>query len=399
MPTQGQAAPIVAARRVAREGQADGTTETNDGEPPPGVKIELVPAERVRAQIVAVLAAWGMDAAVVKTTADVMLETDLVGVDSHGISMLMSYDEQRRRGKLNLDAKPRVVRENAATALIDADAGLGHFRRVMAMSLAIDKAKGAGIGAVSVFNSHHFGAAGYYAAMAAKRGLLGLVTSSARGIMVVPTRAAVPVLGTNPIAFAAPTRRNNPFQPRHRDGDRRGQQGQGLRPQRQVDSSGWVSDERGEPIRDAALAMDYLWKRDVGGLTPLGGTPEMASHKGYGLSMMAHILGAVLSGGAFPPILAQTRAASDPDNVGHFFLAIDPGAFRLDGAFEDELDAIVDFLHASKPLDAAEPVLVAGDPEAATRAKRLHEGIPIPGALAEKLRAVCEASGVPFLLP
>jgi LDH2 family malate/lactate/ureidoglycolate dehydrogenase len=361
---------------------------------PPGVKIELVPAERVRAQIVAVLAAWGMDAAVVKTTADVMLETDLVGVDSHGISMLMSYDEQRRRGKLNLNAKPRVVRENAATALIDADAGLGHFPSVMAMNLAIDKAKGAGIGAVSVFNSHHFGAAGYYAAMAAKRGLLGLVTSSARGIMVVPTRAAVPVLGTNPIAFAAPTRRNNPFHLDIATATVAANKVKVYDLNAKPIPSGWVSDEHGEPIRDAALAMDYLWKRDVGGLTPLGGTPEMASHKGYGLSLMAHILGAVLSGGAFPPI----RAAGDPDNVGHFFLAIDPGTFRLDGAFEDELDAIVDFLHASKPLDPAEPVLVAGDPEAATRAKRLHEGIPIPAALAEKLRAVCEASGVPFLL-
>jgi LDH2 family malate/lactate/ureidoglycolate dehydrogenase len=365
----------------------------------PVVKIDLVPAERVRAQIVAVLDAWGMDADVVATTAEVMLETDLVGVDSHGVSMLMSYDEQRRRGKLNLKAKPRVVRENAATALIDADAGLGHFASVMGMNLAIDKAKAQGIGAVSVFNSHHFGAAGYYAAMAAKLGLLGLVTSSARGIMVVPTRAAVPVLGTNPIAFAAPTSRNNPFHLDIATATVAANKVKVYDLNAKPIPSGWVSDERGEPIRDAALAMDYLWKRDVGGLTPLGSTPAMASHKGYGLSMMAHILGAVLSGGAFPPILAKTRGASDPDNVGHFFLAIDPSAFRLDGAFESELDAIIDVLHASQPLDEAEPVLVAGDPEVATRSRRLQEGIPIPASLAEKIRAVCEGSGAPYLLP
>jgi LDH2 family malate/lactate/ureidoglycolate dehydrogenase len=364
----------------------------------PHVKIALVPAERVRAQIVAVLRAWGMDADAVETTADVMLDTDLVGVDSHGISMLMSYDEQRRRGKLKLAAKPRVVRDNAATALIDADAGLGHFPSVMAMTLAIDKAKAAGVGTVAVFNSHHFGAAGYYAAMAAKRGLLGLVTSSARGIMVVPTRAAVPVLGTNPIAFAAPTRRNNPFHLDMATATAAANKVKVYDLNAKPIPPGWVSDERGTPIRDAALAMDYLWKRDVGGLTPLGGTPDMASHKGYGLSMVAHILGAVLSGGAFPPILAKARAASDPDNVGHFFLAIDPAAFRLDGAFEDELDAVIDVLHASQPLDPAEPVLVAGDPEAATRATRLSEGIPIPAPLAEQLRALCQSSGAPFLL-
>ncbi len=364
----------------------------------PHVKIALVPAERVRAQIVAVLRAWGMDADAVETTADVMLDTDLVGVNSHGISMLMSYDEQRRRGKLNLAAKPRVVRENAATALIDADAGLGHLPSVMAMNLAIDKAKAAGVGTVSVFNSHHFGAAGYYAAMAAKRGLLGLVTSSARGIMVVPTRAAVPVLGTNPIAFAAPTRRNNPFHLDMATATAAANKVKVYDLNAKPIPPGWVSDERGAPIRDAALAMDYLWKRDVGGLTPLGGTPDMASHKGYGLSMVAHILGAVLSGGAFPPILAKARAATDPDNIGHFFLAIDPAAFRLDGAFEDELDAVINVLHASQPLDPAEPVLVAGDPEAATRAARLSEGIPIPAPLAEKLRALCQSSGAPFLL-
>ena len=98
------------------------------------------------------------------------------------------------------------------TALVDADAGLGHPAAVMAMNLAMDKAKAAmQVGVVTVFNSHHFGAAGYYAAMASKAGMVGMVTSATRTIGVVPTRAKVPVLGTNPIAFAAPAKRNAPF--------------------------------------------------------------------------------------------------------------------------------------------------------------------------------------------
>ncbi|TMH89538.1 MAG: Ldh family oxidoreductase, partial [Betaproteobacteria bacterium] len=154
-----------------------------------------VPVERVREQIVTLLTAWGMDPELVRVAAEVMVETDLAGVDSHGVSMLMDYENSKSKGKLNLQAFPRVVRESAITALVDADAGLGHPAAVMAMGIAIKKAKAMGVGVASVFNSHHFGAAGYYAAMASKEGLVGMVTSATRSIAVVPTRAAVPVLG------------------------------------------------------------------------------------------------------------------------------------------------------------------------------------------------------------
>ena len=167
---------------------------------------KLYAAARVREQIVTILDSWGMDPEIVRTTAEVMVETDLAGVDSHGVSMLMDYENSKSKGKLNLKAHPRVVKETAVTALVDADAGLGHPAAVMGMQLAIVKAKAMGVGVVSVFNSHHFGAAGYYAALAPREGLVGMVTSATRSIAVVPTRAAVPVLGTNPIAFAAPAR-------------------------------------------------------------------------------------------------------------------------------------------------------------------------------------------------
>jgi len=103
-----------------------------------------VPAERVREQIVAILTAWGMDADLVATTAEVMVETDLSGVDSHGVSMLMDYEQSMQKGKLNLRARPKVVRESPVTALIEADAGLGHPAAKMGMQLAIDKALVAG---------------------------------------------------------------------------------------------------------------------------------------------------------------------------------------------------------------------------------------------------------------
>lgn len=358
----------------------------------------LVSAERVRLQIGSILSSWGMDAGPAQTTVDAMLYSDLSGIDSHGISMLMQYESYWRKGQLNLKACPRIVRESPVTALIDANAGLGHPAAVMGMVLACKKALAAGIGVVSVCNSHHFGATGYYAALAPKHGLVGLVMSSTRTVSVAPTRGAMPVLGTNPIAFAAPARRHPPFLLDMATSTVAGNKIKVYSLNNKPLPPGWILDEHGQPICDPALAMDYIFNRDVGGMTPLGGTAEMGNHKGYGLSVMSHILGGVLAGGSFSPIRNRTQPEGAPDNIGHFFLAIDPKAFREEGAFEDDLDAVIDELHNTAPVDPAAPVLVAGEPEAMHRAQRLRDGIPIPQTLADKLRAVCERSSVAFVL-
>ena len=358
-----------------------------------------VAADKVRAQIVSLLASWGMEPDLVQTTAEVMLETDLAGVDSHGVQMVADYEKFKSAGKLNVKARPKVIRETPVTGMIDAGAGLGHPAAVMAMKLAIDKAKAMGVGVVTVINSHHFGAAGYYAAMASKAGMLGMVTSATRAIAVVPTRAAVPVLGTNPIAFAAPAKRNAPFlldmatssvaNNKIKVYDLNGKK---LPP-------GWVLDERGQPVTDPKRALKIIYdKAEGGGQTPLGGTAEMSSHKGYGLALMGHILGGTLPGASFSPIRNRTQKPGDPDRLGHFFMAIDPKAFRPDGAFEDDLDVVIDVLHATQPVDPALPVLVPGDPERESRRRRLKDGIPIPDALSQKIKEICVRSGVPFLL-
>jgi LDH2 family malate/lactate/ureidoglycolate dehydrogenase len=266
------------------------------------------------------------------------------------------------------------------------------------MNLAIEKALASGLGAVSVFNSHHFGAAGYYAALAPEKGLVGLVTTSARDTTVIPTRAAVPVLGTNPIAFAAPARRNRPFLLDMSTSTAAANKVKVYDLNHWDVPAGWVLDERGKPVTDPRLALDYVWNRDVGGLTPLGGTPEMASHKGYGLGVMVQILSSALSGGSFSPIRKRTQQGSDPDNIGHFFLAIDPRAFRPEGAFEEHVDDVIDLLHGTTPVDPAEPVLVAGDPEAIAREERAASTVPIPHDLAVKIEAICGRCGAPFLL-
>src|SRR6185503_15580824 len=195
-----------------------------------------------------------MDAEAVRTTAEVMVETDLAGVDSHGVSMLMDYESSKSKGKLNLEARPRVVKETPVTAL-------GHPAAVMGMKLAIDKAKAMGIGVVSVFNSHHFGAAGYYAALASKQGLVGMVTSATRSIAVVPTRAAVPVLGTNPIAFAAPAKRNRNFLLDMATSTVANNKIKVYDLNAKKLPPGWVLDGQGKPVTDPAEAMDIVYSR------------------------------------------------------------------------------------------------------------------------------------------
>lgn len=358
----------------------------------------LVPADRIREQISVVLAAWGMEPDVVRIAAEVMTDTDLAGIDSHGISMLMLYEESLELDQLNRAPKPRVVRQTPVTALIDGDAGLGHVSAVMGMDLAIEKARTSGVGIVSVFNSTHFGAAGYYAAMASRRGMLGMVTCTTRGNPVIPTRSAAPALGTNPIAFAAPTRRNRPFLLDMSTSTVAQNKVKVYDFEHRPLPAGWVLDEHGQPVTDSAVAMDKITVSHTAGITALGGTAEMSSHKGYGLSVMVQILSATLAGGSFTPTRKRTQGRGDPDNIGHFLMAIDPKAFRDDGEFENDLDDVIDVLHELKPTDPDEPVLVAGEPEEIARVERMRDGIPVPDSLANKIRAICERAGAPFVL-
>ena len=132
--------------------------------------------------------------------------------------------------------------------------------------------------------------------------------------------------------------------------------------------------------------------------TPAGGTRALGSHKGYGLGVVAQILAGALAGGSFSPLRDRDLAPDSPFNIGHFCLAINPEFFRPGGEFTHEVDEVVDELHTTRPVDPAQPVLVAGDPEAETRERRLREGIPIPEALGRNVRAVAARAGVPFLL-
>lgn len=357
------------------------------------------PADTIRAQAEAVLRAWGMDEARAALTAGLMVETDLRNIESHGISMLILYEQMQQAGQLRLNAEPRIVRESAATALIDAGAGLGHPVSVMAMELAIRKAKAADVGIVSVFNSHHFGAAGLYAEMAAREGLIGIVSCTTRIVTVVPTFGGERRFGTNPFAFAAPSGRHpivlldmstsvvaaNKVKAYALNGEP-------LPP-------GWVGDPSGRPLTDSAAAYRLLFEEVDGGLAPIGGVgKDLGGHKGYGLALFAQILSSTLGGGSFSPLRNLRARSGDGDNIGQFFEVINPAAFRPLEDFKRDLDEMLDLLRATRPADPAQPVLIPGDPEWRAREENAANGIAIPRSLADKVGEIAGRAGAPFLL-
>jgi len=364
-----------------------------------------MPAERrfsaslLETQTEQILEAWGMPQAQARLTAQLIVATDLLGIESHGVSMLPQYDTMVRNGKIRLAGTPRLIREAGATSLWDGAAGLGHPVAHAATAHAIGQARQHGIALAGVRNSHHFGAAGLYARQAAREGLVALVTSSSQALMLVPTHASMPVLGTNPIAFAAPagaaheavvldiattTSAANKVKVRAL----RGQQ----------IPTGWAVDGNGQPITDAEQARRQVYELPEGGLTPLGSRPDLSSHKGYGLALLAQILGATLNGAAFSATAGTLRTPDAPADIGHSIIVIDPGFLGGQPAFEHSVAGIIDHLHTTPALDPAQPVLVPGDPEAQAHAERLAHGIPLPDALLAQLAAVTTRANIPFLL-
>lgn len=347
----------------------------------------VVPANRLAAQLGEIFRAWGMPEEQRAIVVEKILYADLRGIDSHGCCMLPFYQRLRDEGRLCVAPHIEVVQETATTALLDGGGGLGHVPATHAMGRAIEKCRTGGVAAVAVRRSGHFGAAGAYASMAADAGLIGIVTTSTPTPAVVPAAGREARLGTNPIALAAPAGRHAPFLlDMATSAASLGKLHDRWRGGRSV-PEGWALDRRGRPTRNGRVAAAA--RR----LLPLGGDIEHGGHKGYGLAAAVEILSSVL-----PGVHRGDASETGGRSVGHFFLAIDPARFRPAGEFATDLDTLIDSLHETPAVDPAEPVLVAGEPEQRTLARRAHQGIPLARGVFEDLRGVAHAAGVPFLL-
>jgi LDH2 family malate/lactate/ureidoglycolate dehydrogenase len=348
-----------------------------------------ISAATLKAQLAAIFGAWGLPPDQADITAETLVRADLLGIDSHGITLIPLYRDMLASGKIVPNAEIRVARSFGATAVIDGGGGFGEAPAVRAMDLAIEKAEAFGIGAVGVRNSNHYGAAGVYALQAAARGFIGLSMTAVYKPSIVPTFGREPRMGTNPIALAAPARNNRPFlldmaTSTIAIGKLKLAQREG-----RTLPDGWALDKEGRFQNDAEKALEDRL------MTPLGGSREMGGHKGYGLAAMVEVLCTVLSGASYAPL---RPASAERFDVGHFQMAIHPEAFREAGEFEEDLDAFIDCLRATRPADPAQPVLVPGDPEHAMLERRSRDGIPLPRSLVDEVERIAKSIGAEFVL-
>ena len=320
--------------------------------------------------------------------ADVLTMTDLRGVETHGVSnMLRMYVRDYKAGKLNPAPGWRLTRESPGTAVIDAERRLGVIVGPKAMRLAIDKARAVGVGVVTVFNSGHFGAIGHYAMQAAAQSMVGVCFTGA-GLSVVPTFASKPMLGTNPIAIAAPARHEAPML---FDAATSAIAGNKIRLAIRVASPllpGWVTDKDGVPIMEEKPVFD----RDEYYQAPLGGTREQGSHKGYGFALMAEVLSTVLSG-ALPTMLVPGSGSKN------HFAAYNIDAFTDVEQFKTTMDEMLRTLRTAPPAPGQERVLYPVLSEAEELEARRASGIPLHREVLQWFAECAGELGIPALSP
>jgi len=284
--------------------------------------------ESLRKDLIDVLTRYRVPREDAEPAADIYVRAELTGHGSHGVMRFLRIIEGIRTGTHCPGGRPRLVRTGPGTARIDGRRALGVPTAVFAMRTAIDLAGETGIGAVTVRDTHHFGMAGYYPAMAARHGMLGLALCNTQPA-ITPPGGKGRVLGTNPISIAAPTR----GEPLVLDMSVAAvSRGQVLEAARRGESlpAGVALDEGGRPTTDPTRAL-------TGSLRPFGGD---AAHKAFGLALMIDILSGVLAGAAFGDRVTGTAETSRPCTKGDFFAALDVSRFRDMEEFLDDVEEL-----------------------------------------------------------
>jgi len=325
-----------------------------------------------------------------KIIADVLIQADKFGIDSHGVNRLKSiYLDRIKEGIINPVTNYEIVKDGLATAVIDGHNGMGHVISFNAMQLAIEKAKEYGMGMVVVRNSTHYGIAGYYALMAIKENMIGLTGTNARP-SIAPTFGVENMLGTNPLTFGIPSDEPFPFLIDCATSiSQRGKVELYAREGKEL-PKGWVIDENGETKTNP----DEVLKDLVAGraaLTPLGGIgEETAGYKGYGYATVVEILSSALQQGAFLKMLLGLKDGKKvPFCLGHFFIAIDISAFTDPVDFKKTTGEILRQLRASKKMPGQDRIYTAGEKEYYTWLERKDKGIPFGSDLLKEFRDLC----------
>jgi len=329
-----------------------------------------------------------------KIIADVLITSDLRGIDSHGIQRCKMYYDRIREGIYEVKTKIDIIKDGPTTALWDGNCGMGHVIAYRAMQAAIDKAKKYGLGAVAVRNSTHFGIAGYYSLMAIKEGMIGLAVTNARP-SIPPTFGVEPMLGTNPLTIGAPTDEEFPFLLDCATSIiQRGKVELNNRIDKPLPENTVIND-RGEIMTDAGKVLEEMLERKAA-LLPLGGKgEETAGYKGYGYATVVELLSAALQEGIY---LRDTLGIVENDQkrlkVGHFFLAININSFLGLNSFKKTAGNIMRDLRSSKKEPGAERIYTAGEKEYNAENERRKSGIPLNESLQEDIKIMQKELGL-----
>jgi L-2-hydroxycarboxylate dehydrogenase (NAD+) len=338
----------------------------------------------------AVFRHYGMPGDDAALGAEVLIDADLAGIESHGIAHLPwhpGYAPGLRVGTINPRPLLKAVRESASTATWDGDAGLGVMVAARAMQACMEKAESSGIGMIALRNGRHFGAAGYYARMAAERDMVGMAMCNVPAI-AAPARGIERVFGTNPIAMAAPVEGSHAFLLDIATTAVAGGKLEIAMRQGKPIPPGWAIDAAGDDSADAFAL------RKGGALLPLGSRTETSSHKGYGLGLMVDILTGILPGMGSALFIPRGQ----PDQ-GQWFAAWRIDAFTEVAEFKANMRRMCERIRASKPVPGGPPVLIPGDPEAAARKERTAAGIPLDQETIDQLKTLSAETDVPFPSP
>jgi len=328
-----------------------------------------------------------------KIVADVLIEADLRGVDSHGLIRIYSYYGLRLEKKyMDPFARYKILKETDTTVLYDGGNGAGQVVSYYAMSRCIKKAKKSNLAIAVVKNSNHYGIAAYYSMMALKHDMIGISLTNSQSL-VAPTYGRTAVIGTNPISIAVPSYNEYPFV---------------LDMATSVVPIGRIKvyEEKGEKIPIGWGIDDYgnvtddpkkVQSGGPGALMPLGGTDEMRGYKGYGLAIMVEILCAALSGASH---LTGVGFPHEPrvSDVSHFFMAINIEAFRPLFDFKKQMDDMIKLLKNSPKASGHDRIYVAGEKEFEIAEYNEKNGIPVLKKVVEELKKNGERLGVPFNL-
>lgn len=314
--------------------------------------------------------------------ADVLVETDRRGVDTHGVVRLDFYHMcVNRSGWLNRNAQLQILRDDPPYLMADADHGLGIIMAPQAVELAIQRAKEQGVCVMGIRNSNHFGAAGYYAQKCVDQGFIALVCSNSPGTMV-PIDGNQGVLGNSPWSMAIPGGNRHPdpimFDMACSEVSR-GKCETALRNGERVPPN-WGVDRHGEPTTDPARILKG------GFLLPFGGI------KGYCVAVLVEALSSMLTFASYGKG-KNMKFSGDHENTGHFVLLLDPERFGELDAYKDSIDVYVDTIKNSKPVPGADEIIVPGELEARAIKDRTANGIHLEDAVVSMLTGLAQKTG------